>query len=166
MPPNDIVSLLPCLKAATFRFQQCLQRALQAQVQLAAIPAFFTFESDLARRNRKEHMLLQLCLYSTELFQFEGAFTQDNGQTRPGNRQIQDVRTAQRRTCQNRSKLVEVLADIVMTYDSNCAQLYVAEPYLLAAQTHKALHHIQAILGSPLPYVPGILFLKTQISAM
>ena len=92
-------------------------------------------------------MLLQLCLYSTELFQFEGAFTQDNGQTRPGNRQIQDVRTAQRRTCQNRSKLVEVLADIVMTYDSNCAQLYVAEPYLLAAQTHKALHHIQAILG-------------------
>jgi hypothetical protein len=92
-------------------------------------------------------MLLQLGLYSTEIFRFEGAFTQDNGQTRPGNRQIRDIRTDQKRMCQNRSKLVAVLADILMTYDKNCAQLRVDKPSLLEAQTHKALHHILAVLG-------------------
>ena len=83
---------------------------------------------------------LQLCLYHTVLFQFEGAFAQENSQ-------IRDLRTDLRRAaCQNRSQLVEVLADLMMQYDSNCAHLHVAEPYLRKAEMQRALNQIRSTL--------------------
>jgi hypothetical protein len=86
-----------------------------------------------------DHGLIQFCLLNTALFDFNDASILSTDK-------IQDLRDNKLRTCRDRPKLIDALAEGLLHYDRNSAKENIGEPHYRWAQTKKEFQHVQQTL--------------------